>query len=136
MKELITALLAAFVAVVAFTFISGSSASIGGVVANTPTHTVASVSSTDEVGPQENVRVVATTSRRSYLLLTSEGDGNVPVYCEGDQDKAATSGEGVRLSTSTDMSFEFSADKGNLYVGSVRCTATASTTLLIVEYAD
>lgn len=97
------------------------------------THELASTDSTDEVGPDENVQVVATTSR-SYLKITSEGGGNVPVYCKADADKEAVTSEGIKLATSTSMSHEWAGDKGNLYRGGVRCTATASTTILISEY--
>ncbi len=108
----------------------------GGSITNAPTYKDNNVSNNVEIGPQEDNRLVATTSRRSYLLITSEGNGNVPVYCEADADVAATASEGIKLSTTTSMAYEFTASRGNLYVGSVRCTATASTTVLVTEFAD
>lgn len=108
----------------------------GGAITNAPTYTDNNVSNNVEIGPDEDNRLVATTSRRSYLSVTSEGNGNVPVYCEANADAAATTQEGIKLATSTSMMYEFTANRGNLYVGSVRCTATASTTVLVVEFAD
>ena len=117
--------------------------SIGGLVSNSPTYTSANTSTGIEVGPQENVRVVATTSARSYLLLQHSGYSIDPIFCEADSDKAATALQGIQLgalaiagSGTTTTAYEFSGDKGNLYVGSIRCTATASTTLLITEFKD
>ena len=117
-----------------FTFTNNSS--IGGVITNAPTYKDSNVSNNIDIGPDEDNRLVSTTSRRSYLLITSEGNGNVPVYCEASADVPATTQEGIKLSTSTSMMYEFTADRGNLYVGSVRCTATASTTVLVTEFAD
>ena len=108
----------------------------GGAINNGPTHLDNKVSNNVEIGPDEDNRLVATTSKRTYLSIMSEGDGGVPVYCEADADVAATAGEGIKLSTSTSMIYEFTANKGNLYVGSVRCTATASTTVLVQEFVD
>lgn len=94
----------------------------------------ANISSTDEVGPQENVRIVATSTNRVALTVMSTGSGDVPVYCEAAGDNDATSGEGIMLATSTSMIYEWTFDKGNLFGGALSCTATASTTVLIQQF--
>lgn len=135
MKGIIIALIIGIVigGIVAFVYVDGKSG-VGGFAGNI--HPLsASISSTDEVGPDENVRVVASSTNRAYLSIQSDGNGNVPVYCEANGDNLAVSGEGIKLATSSnDMLYEFTSDKGNLFGGSLRCTATASTTLLIQQY--
>lgn len=111
-----------------------SSGILGRTVTNAPTHTVAQSELTDECGPQENVQLVATTSKRSYLYVgKADGDGII-VSLGADNDNLAVVNEGAQVGSTTP--YEFSADKGNLYVGGVRCTASASTTVSVVQYAD
>lgn len=119
----------------------------GGVVSNVPTFMSAASSSAIIVGPDNSVQVVATSSKRNYLLLTDEAfntvtaatssSSNNDIYCRADQDQQSTVNQGIRLSgtaTSSTSSYEFTADRGNLYTGAVRCSAKASTTLGILEY--
>jgi hypothetical protein len=135
-KEYIIGIAGLIVLIFAFTDIGG--VDVTGRVQNTPTYSNANTSSVVTVGPQENVRVVATTSRRSYLRLQA-GTGIADAYCEAQADAPATSGEGIMIGTTTSATYnvyEFTADKGNLYTGSLRCTASASTTLLVTEFSD
>lgn len=96
---------------------------------------VAASSSAVQVGPQENVRVVATSTNRSYLYLANDNiSSGVPIYCKADGDKEAGLNQGIKLATTTSGFYEFSPEKGNAYYGSIRCTASASSTLTITSY--
>lgn len=86
-----------------------------------------------QVGPQQNIRVVATTTNRNFLRLENDTLA-ADVYCSADGDKIAVSGEGIKLSSSTPGSPFFEFDESLPYDGSVRCTAVASTSVSIVEY--
>ena len=86
------------------------------------------------VGPDTNVQISATSSR-SYLLV--ERDNSVAaVYCNANGDAYAsttvTGGVSFKLATTTGEKYEFDLDT-NSYDGAVRCTATASTTLIVFE---
>lgn len=86
------------------------------------------------VGPDTNVQVAASTSR-AYLRIEND-DANYDIYCSADGDAPATSGEGIKLASSTNAGgtaiYEISLDV-NGYDGAVRCTSLASTSLLIYE---
>lgn len=86
------------------------------------------------VGPQTDVQISATSSR-SYLLVERD-NGVAAVYCNANGDRSAsttvTGGVSFKLSTSTGESYEIELDK-NGYDGALRCTATASTTLIVFE---
>lgn len=86
------------------------------------------------VGPQTNVQVLASTSR-SYAQITRD-TLNAAVYCNANGDRyastTATGGLSFKLSTSTGEVYEFGLEK-NPYDGAVRCTATASTTIIVYE---
>ena len=110
-----------------------SDAQVGGTLpANTARH-----SDSVSVGPQEDIQVSASSSGRTYLALqydtTSVG---VDVWCNADQDNAATVGEGVLIASTTDDGGKhvWSFATGNPYQGGVRCTASATTTILRTEY--
>ena len=95
----------------------------------------ANISSSVEIGPDEDNRVFASSTRRVYAsLMVIEAPGISAVYCEANGDAAATSGEGILLASTTSRLYEFTSDKGNLFAGSLRCTATASTTVLIQQF--
>ena len=137
-KTLQTIILTALVVVLGFIFVPQlKDKTLGGSAVNVPTFESAATSSAVTVGPQQNIQIVATTSSRSYLLLTNGSASTTDshaIFCRADYDKAAVANQGIKLSSTTGMTYEFTADKGNLYVGAVRCTAAASTTLLLHEY--
>ena len=86
-----------------------------------------------EVGPDTDVQVLASTSR-SYAMLSRDGQGS-PVYCNADGDAVASTTldqASFKLSTSTGETYEFHIEK-NPYDGAVRCTATASTSVIVFE---
>ena len=86
------------------------------------------------VGPQSNIQILASTSR-TYAMVTRD-IGNAVVYCNANGDRfastTATGGVSFKLSTSTGETYEFGLEN-NPYDGAVRCTATASTTLIVFE---
>lgn len=100
---------------------------------NLTTYQTAASSSAVIVGPQQNIRIVATSSLRNYLYVAND-TGVSAVFCKADQDKEAVLSQGIKLATSTSNFYEFTSSRGNLYVGAVRCTASASTTLILTEY--
>lgn len=91
----------------------------------------AATSSAVAVGPDEDIQIVASSSR-SYLYIAND-TGVGDVYCKADGDKAAALNEGIKISTSTAQFYEFFIEK-NPYDGAVRCMATASTTLVVTEF--
>lgn len=95
----------------------------------------ANLSSNIVVGPQEMIQVAATSSR-TYLFLENS-TGTADVWCMADGDAPATEGTGIRLASSTDLTYsrnyEWHIEK-NYYQGAVRCTASASTTINRLEY--
>lgn len=86
------------------------------------------------VGPQSNVQILA-TGTRSYAQITRD-TLNAAVYCNANGDRLAsttvTGGVSFKLSTSSGEVYEFGLEK-NPYDGAVRCTATASTTIIVFE---
>jgi len=86
------------------------------------------------VGPDTNVQVLASSSR-SYALIQRDGS-QAAVYCNGNGDAGAsttaTGGTSFKLSTSTGESYEYHLEK-NPYSGAIRCTATASTSVIVYE---
>lgn len=106
---------------------------LSGVGASGPSYLVAATSSSVVVGPQQNIQIVATSSLRTYLEIMKDL-GDVSVYCRGDNDMPAIVNNGIKISTSTDNFYVWSEKKGNNYVGGLRCTASASTTVLVTAY--
>ena len=129
----------AIIVVIGMAFVLGmafesNDANLGGADSLPPI--VAASSTAVEVGPDENVQVIASSSRRSYLYIASdELIIDIPVYCRADGDKLAAVNQGIKLSTTTSMVYEFTEDRGNMYGGAVRCTSAASSTLLVHEYS-
>lgn len=86
------------------------------------------------VGPQSNIQVLASSSR-SYARITRD-TLNAAVYCNMNGDRHAsttvTGGVSFKLSTSSGETYEIYQEK-NPYDGAVRCTATASTTVIVHE---
>lgn len=84
------------------------------------------------VGPDTNVQILATTSR-AYANIAREGLV-AAVYCNGNGDQAANASTAVtfKLSTTTGEVYEYFLEK-NPYDGAVRCTASASTTIIVSE---
>lgn len=107
---------------------------LGGIVDNSPVLLNSATSSAIQVGPQQNVRVIATSTARSYLLLQKDDSNNTVIYCRADQDIAASVNQGIMLNA-TSTRYEFTYGSGNRYGGAVRCTAAASTTLLVTEFS-
>lgn len=120
----------AVAAIISFSFVPASSDAFGQYTLPAVT---ASVSDTIEVGPQADVQIVASSSR-SYLYVARE-DNVSPVYCNADGDNAAVIGGATSfiLATSTSNYYEMYLDK-NPYDGAIRCTAAASTTVVVLEY--
>jgi len=119
------------IAVVGIYFTQDNSLSLG--TYNTPESITMKTSGSVTVGPDTNVSVVATTSRRAYLRLENTLDATAAVYCEANNDADATSIEGILLGTTT-PAYEFTANRGNLYAGTINCTSVASSTLLVTEF--
>lgn len=97
----------------------------------------AATSSAITVGPQQNIQVVASSSLRTYLYISNEAtsSGSSNIYCNPNADKPAGLGTGIKLGTSTTQTYyEFASYRGNLYVGGLRCTSAASTTMTVVEF--
>ena len=86
------------------------------------------------MGPDSNVQVLATTSDRAYAYFAT-GSGVSAVSCNGNGDQLANSSTAVtfKLSTTTGHVYEMYLEK-NPYNGAVRCTAAASTTIIVSEY--
>lgn len=87
------------------------------------------------VGPDTNVQVLATTSDRAYAYFARE-NGVAAVYCNANGDQYASTtlpAVSFKLSTTSGEVYEMYLEK-NPYNGAVRCTASASTTIIVSEY--
>lgn len=96
----------------------------------------ASVSTAIDVGPDQDIQILATSSSRTYVSLMTAGEGGAVVYCEANSDIAATSGEGVAIASTTALLYEWTSDKGNLFSGALRCTSTATSTMFVQQFLN
>lgn len=78
------------------------------------------------IGPGVSTRIVASSTARLFLQIT-EASSTVPVFCNL-SDVPATSGPGIVLSTSSPT---FVINPLDLYVGSIQCISSASTSISI-----
>lgn len=76
-----------------------------------------------QVGPQNSVRVLATSTARTFAELSA----TTTVYCNLSDVAASNNGGGVALG----LGQPFIISSQNLYVGSLQCEAPASTTLSV-----
>lgn len=97
-----------------------------GSISNPTYLTTVSVNKSITVGPQNSVQALATSTARQWAYFTATT--TVPIFCNlSDASSTYPTGSGVVIHSTE----PFIINSENLYIGSIQCSATASTTLFI-----